>query len=254
MTKRCKDSNPGPKVYVIGHKSGEFCFLVPEIEGESADDQNLETAKRFNSLREAIKASDDLSCSVFEIFAVKGGESIRELQVDLDLIARVPYPDCYHVRDFLLAGPSFAALSDEVTISRLARLAHAGVGVIVSLCSRGELFHIDEITYNLDLFELFDHHIFPIPDGGVPSKGMMRAVLDVIDDAVKTGHNVFVHCAAGRGRSGTAIGCWLVRHNIAVGQAALDELAEIRYRYGLFAPAPENAQQCRFVMEWQPSG
>src|SRR5207237_5121644 len=106
---------------------------------------------------------------------------------------------------------------------------------------------VDEVIFGLDLYELFDHHIFPVPDGGVPSKEMMREVLNVIDNALESGHNVFVHCAAGRGRSGTVIGCWLVRHNIAVGHAALDELAAIRYSYGLFAPSPENPNQRTFV-------
>ena len=252
MKRRCKHTPPKQKAYVIGHKSEEFCFLVPEIGCESADDQNLESAKRFDSLLGAIEASVDLSYSVFEIVVEQDVERVRELQVDLGLIERVPYPDCYYVRDSLLVGPTFATLSNEVTISRLARLAHAGVGVIISLCSRGELFQIGEVTYDLDLYELFNHHIFPVRDGGVPSKTMMRAVLDVIDNAIKGGENVFIHCAAGKGRSGTAIGCWLARHNIAVGYAALDRLAAIRYNYGLFAPSPENPKQCRFVMEWRP--
>lgn len=250
MAKQRQDSGRSPKVYVIGHRSGEFCALVTEDEDEAADDQNLEGARRFHSLREAIRVSDGRSCSVFEIVSKGGHETSQELRVDLNLIAKVPYEGCYFVRDFLLAGPSFTALSNEATTTRIAALAHAGVDVVVTACSRGEMFLVDEITHRLDLYELFDHHAFPIVDGGVPSKGIMRTILDTVDTSLDKGLIVFVHCVGGRGRTGLVIGCWIARHGIAVGEAALEELALVRYEHGLFKPSPENEQQCRFVIEW----
>jgi len=251
MAKPAQDSGAPRKGYALGHRSGEFCVLVPAIEGELADDQNLEGARRFHSLREAIRVSDERSCSVFEIVSEGGHETLQELRVDLNLIAKVPYEGCYFVRDFLLAGPTFTGLSNEVTTTRIAALAHAGVGVVVSACSRGEMFHIDEVTHSLDLYELFDHHVFPILDGSVPSKGIMRTILDTVDASLDKGLIVFVHCVGGRGRTGLVTGCWIARHGIAVGEAALDELAEIRYEHGLFKPSPENEKQCRFVADWQ---
>lgn len=254
MPKPHPNSKPKQKTYVVGHKCRQFCVLVPATEGEFADDQALENAARFNSLREAIKASDEHSCSVFEIVEEKGQVSLREFLVDLNLIAKVPYPDCYFVRDSLLAGPSYVALSDEVTTTRIAALAHAGVGVIVSVCSRGELFFMDEVTHRLDLYELFDHHVFPIVDGGAPSKAIMRTILNTIDGSLDKGNIVFTHCVGGVGRTGLVVGCWLVRHRIAVGDDAIDELAAIRYKHGLFRPSPETEAQRKFIRAWPVGG
>ncbi|MEY2579811.1 MAG: hypothetical protein QOI49_2635 [Verrucomicrobiota bacterium] len=251
MAKQSQHSRPSRKVYVVGHRSGEFCALVPEIGGEAADDQNLESAWHFHSLREAIRISGERSCSVFEIVNESGQETLRELKVDLSLIAKVPYEGCYFIRRFLLAGPTFTGLSTEVTTTRIAALAHAGVGVVVSACSRGEMFQVDEITHKLDLYELFDHHVFPILDGGVPSKGIMRTILDTVDASLDKGLIVFVHCVGGRGRTGLVIGCWIARHGIAVGESVLEELAHVRYKHGLFKPSPETEKQCRFVIEWE---
>jgi hypothetical protein len=253
MARQSQDSRPEPKTYVVGHKSGEFCALVSKNEGELADDQNLESAKCFHFLREAIKVSDDWSASVFEVVEKSGKQTLRELQVDLKLVAKVPYEGAYFVTAFLLAGPSFITYGNAAaTVSKVTALMNAGVGCIVSVCARGELILLDEVATAIDLNEQFDHHhIFPIKDGGVPSRGMMRTILDTIDEALDKGHKVFVHCVGGRGRTGLVVGCWLARHGVAVGEATLDKLAEIRYQYGLFKPSPENDKQCRFVREWQ---
>ena len=58
------------------------------------------------------------------------------------------------------------------------------------------------------------------------------------------GHTVYVHCFAGRGRTGTVIGCWLARHGSTDPLADLDAL-----RTHLDTPSPETADQCRFVAD-----
>ena len=44
----------------------------------------------------------------------------------------------------------------------------------------------------------------------------------------KTGRGVYVHCAGGIGRTGTVVGCYLVRHGMQ-GEAALEEIMRLRH-------------------------
>src|SRR6476661_8703202 len=56
---------------------------------------------------------------------------------------------------------------------------------------------------------------FAIPDVSVPSEPLMRATLDHIDAELAANRGVYVHCFGGIGRTGTVIGCWLLRHGLA---------------------------------------
>ena len=46
-----------------------------------------------------------------------------------------------------------------------------------------------------------------------------------VDDALGEGRTVYVHCWGGIGRTGTVVGCWLVRHGLT-GRGALDQIAD----------------------------
>ncbi len=67
------------------------------------------------------------------------------------------------------------------------------------------------------------------------------------------GEVVFVHCWGGKGRTGTVIGCYLARHGLATGEAALQLLNELAktssYNFGC---VPQTLAQCAFVRNWQP--
>jgi len=88
------------------------------------------------------------------------------------------------------------------------------------------------------------------PDGSVPGRKLMSAILDSIDASIEASEPVYVHCFGGHGRTGTVIGCYLVRH----GDTAEQALARIKeWR----KPLPhnwhpfENGQE-EFVRGWQP--
>ncbi len=89
-----------------------------------------------------------------------------------------------------------------------------------------------------------------IPDFSIPPADEMAAILDAIDAALASGRLVYVHCWGGIGRTGTVVGCYLVRHGMS-GPAALDEIA--RLRSILPHPhrrSPETEEQCRMVRDW----
>jgi protein-tyrosine phosphatase len=79
----------------------------------------------------------------------------------------------------------------------------------------------------------------------------MARLLDSLDGALAAGHVVNVHCWGGIGRTGTVIGCYLVRHGMT-GRQALAEIA--RLRSGTpddWQPPPETPDQSRMVLGWE---
>ncbi len=99
-------------------------------------------------------------------------------------------------------------------------------------------------------------HGFGITDYAVPGQALMRAIIEAIDAELARGARLYLHCHAGVGRTGTAVGCWLVARGLD-GDAALALIARKRAHLpGLrFAPqSPETAAQRAFVRHWRDSG
>lgn len=91
----------------------------------------------------------------------------------------------------------------------------------------------------------------PIVDGGVPSQDEMAQILDAIDGELAVGGRVYLHCWGGRGRTGTAAACWLIRHAVAASHTAVDHLQIlVSHAADLFRPTPENELQRQFVGTW----
>jgi protein-tyrosine phosphatase len=78
----------------------------------------------------------------------------------------------------------------------------------------------------------------------VPTLAHMRWILDTIDAAVDEGRTVYIHCWGGIGRTGTVVGCYLVRQGMAGDQA----LQEITRRRGIGSPETESQRQ--MVLNW----
>jgi protein-tyrosine phosphatase len=77
------------------------------------------------------------------------------------------------------------------------------------------------------------------------------SILDDIDEARETGATVYVHCWGGVGRTGTVIGCWLVRHGLDGGDA-IERIAELRREIPGARPSPETPGQIALVKNWKP--
>ena len=80
--------------------------------------------------------------------------------------------------------------------------------------------------------------------------------MDAIDSALGRGRNAYVHCWGGVGRTGTVVGCWLVRHG-RTGDGALAELGELWRSVEKIhhkPVSPETREQREYVRQWvEPS-
>ena len=94
---------------------------------------------------------------------------------------------------------------------------------------------------------------FAIRDLEVPRRVLMEEILRDIDRAVDSGRTVYVHCFGGRGRTGSVVGCWLVRHGAASGAEALERIGELRLVIpeAVRGPSPETPGQAAFVRGWR---
>ncbi len=98
--------------------------------------------------------------------------------------------------------------------------------------------------------KVYDYYKLGFRDVSVPSKGQMKRILDTIDSAMADGHNVYVHCWGGIGRTGTVVGCYLARHGVN-NQAVLGEIARLRGVVPDRRMSPETSQQRWMVVNWQ---
>lgn len=162
----------------------------------------------------------------------------------------------------LLAGFYPSSSNPVVGRQRIESLLGIGVGHIVDLTEAGEGSHVGvpladyremlgDIAGEHDVEVTHGRH--PIVDLDIPTVETMVGILDAIDDAVAAGRMVYVHCWGGRGRTGTAVGCWLARHAMASGEQALAMIRYLRRTEGKAeTEAPETAAQKQFVRDWPP--
>jgi protein tyrosine/serine phosphatase len=165
-----------------------------------------------------------------------------------------PFSKCWWVTDQLLAGPAFFAGSELATMENVEALEAAGIRTVISLVGMGE-FNPDEDECERIGWEIVPrfqwYQGFVFPNGTAPDRDTMKTMLQWIDVGILGGGKVFVHCASGRGRSGTVVGCWLARHGVAQGQGVLEHLEALRTAANLPLPCPETEEQRDFVRRWR---
>ena len=155
-----------------------------------------------------------------------------------------PIPASYWVvRGQLLAGEYPGALAEEDTVTRLAAFHEAGVTSFVDLTEE----HEGLPPYEALLPKEVRFTRRPIVDFGCPTPEQMLGTLDLVDSELERGEVVYLHCWGGRGRTGTVVGCWLVRH----GSSGEEALAKIeRLREHVPGPSPETEDQRQLVRAW----
>ena len=154
----------------------------------------------------------------------------------------------------LLAGPYPSAPDPINAQKQVAALLDLGVDYIVDLTEPGEYglrnYWPLLLEASKDQGGAIVRRNWSIPDMSVPTGEQMRATLDDIDAALAEGRTVYVHCYGGIGRTGTVVGCYLVR-NGASGDEALATIAYLRRNIRQpHRHSPETSEQRDMVLAW----
>lgn len=174
-----------------------------------------------------------------------------------------PLPRTYWVLDKMFLAGAYAGQPDPVSHeARVSRLFAVGMRTFINLMEEDETNNDQQpfVRYDNRLRELaaaagepIAHLRFPIVDRNVPTVDRMRSVLDAIDLSLAGKRPVYLHCFGGIGRTGTTVCCWLLRHGLATPENVFSILQQLRTADEARAawPAPENAAQRTFVLQWQ---
>lgn len=173
----------------------------------------------------------------------------------LDDRTEKPISESYWVVPGQFLAGEYPALFDEtLTRKRIGALLKAGFDRFIDLTRQNETVPYENIltdeanAYGVKIL----HQRFSIGDMGLPNTAQMNLILDTIDSHLQAGHRIYLHCWGGIGRTGTTVGCYLVRQGKS-GEEALRQLAawwhnvpKSRYH----PTSPETGQQMDFILDW----
>jgi hypothetical protein len=175
---------------------------------------------------------------------------------------KIPFARSYWVTSGkFLAGYYPGDRQKEIMTLKLQGLLDCGIRCVINLMEPNERDHdgLPFVNYEPVLKKMaktngdspMTCHRMPIRDLNVPSPELMTQILDRIDTSLDENQFVYVHCWGGRGRTGTVVGCWLVRHGIADGMNILEKIQELRhYDAKAHWPSPEMPAQIKMVRSW----
>jgi Protein-tyrosine phosphatase len=179
---------------------------------------------------------------------------------------RPPQPQVYprpHANTYwvfpgrLLAGEYPGAPDPHDTKAKLWAFLDCKVDSFVDLTHEDELVPYAGLLNELasERGVVVRHCRIPIRDMAIPaSEGHMSKILDQIDKWLDARRVVYVHCWGGVGRTGTVIGCHLVRTGLS-SKEALARLAELwlsvsegkRRRH---PQSPQTSAQVSYIRNW----
>ena len=177
-------------------------------------------------------------------------------------ILEVPLNRSYWVIPAKLLAGGYPGLEDRIEEERnLKGLIQAGIRHVISLLEPNEYYcpddpfapyvdHMESIALKLKISVTFDQ--ISIKDFSVPTERQMIRILNQIDMCIKYDKPVYVHCWGGKGRTGTVVGCYLIRHGIATRNDVIEMIKEIRKKTEDFSePSPETREQIKMVINWE---
>ena len=154
----------------------------------------------------------------------------------------------------LLAGEYPGDYDEERTRKRIDALVEAGFHTFIDLTKPNEVAPYSSILLKQAQAHAINvkHQRFPIGDFGLPTPEQMLSILDMIDAELQAGRKIYLHCWGGIGRTGTTVGCYLVRGG-KTGEEALSQLAEWWKRMPksfYHSRSPETYEQMNFIRNW----
>jgi hypothetical protein len=159
---------------------------------------------------------------------------------------RLPIRSSYWAAEGLLAGEYPGSWDARDAARRLRAFANHDVTLFVDLTHPA-----DGLEPYEGLLEAPAARIaHPIVDMGTTTIPHMSRILDDVDEALAGGGKVYVHCWGGIGRTGTVVGCWLMRHGLDEGDP-VGRIARLRRDMEDARPSPETPAQRAMITSWK---
>ena len=159
----------------------------------------------------------------------------------------LPIRDCYPVSDRLLAASTQAPPTPRSAASRVS--VDSSITASRTSSTSPTRRTCSSPTSGISARARRIHH--SIVDMGTTTIPHMMRILDDVDAALADGGAVYVHCWGGIGRTGTVVGCWLVRHGLDDGDA-IARIAALRRRVvDARMPSPQTTAQREMVRTWK---
>lgn len=172
------------------------------------------------------------------------------LQPTIPTMSKLPnYSSYWVLPDQFMAGEYPGHRFNETkTEKRLDALLEAGITTFIDLTTPGERIPYEPLLLERAGYYQVEanYHRFSIGDFGIPSYKEMRAILDTLHHALSNGSKPYIHCWAGMGRTGTAVGCYFAENGLS-GEEALQKVDQLCY----YAPSPQTDAQKDFVRNWK---
>jgi hypothetical protein len=187
-----------------------------------------------------------------------------------------PFERSYWVVPHLLLAGYYPGSSDtNHAMHNLNRLLDVGIRCFINLMLEAETDQHDyyclpyrecppeiareTMPYNNLLFPLarerglaVTYIRFPMQGLTKPPAETIQHILDTIDLSIRTGRPVYIHCWAGIGRTGMVVGCYLARHGIASGDAAIAKIKQLRTHDAMaHLESPESEAQAQIIRTWK---
>jgi hypothetical protein len=173
----------------------------------------------------------------------------------------IPWRGTYWVEPGLfLAGNFPGDMQVSKTRERISLLLDAGIRCFINLMSDDETGegpgklpcyrpHLAELASARKID--FTYKQFPIGDFDTPATNLMGQLVDFLEKNLKKKRPVYLHCWAGRGRTGLVVSCYLKHFRKLSAEEALKSLQMLRKAADAPGPSPETSSQFQFISYWE---